>query len=154
MNIVTNVATFNGVVNTLRPDLIGNLNVLKDPNKWFDNTVCDPRIAGSCTASSVFALPVAADGTFHFGNLPRNAVYGPGFRNVDLSITKNTPMGGKMRTQLRLEVFNLFNTANYGQPGRIVTVGSTSLGVITNTRFPTGDSGSARQVQFAAKVLF
>ena len=154
LNIVTNVATFNGVVNTLRPDLIGNLNVLKDPNKWFDNTVCDPRIAGSCTASSVFALPVAADGTFHFGNLPRNAVYGPGFRNVDLSITKNTPMGGKMRTQLRLEVFNLFNTANYGQPGRIVTVGSTSLGVITNTRFPTGDSGSARQVQFAAKVLF
>ena len=86
--------------------------------------------------------------------MPRNAVYGPGFRNVDLSITKNTPMGGKMRTQLRLEVFNLFNTANYGQPGRIVTVGSTSLGVITNTRFPTGDSGSARQVQFAAKVLF
>ena len=154
LNIVTNVATFNGVVNTLRPDLIGNLNVLKDPNKWFDNAVCDPRIAGSCTASSVFALPVAADGTFHFGNLPRNAVYGPGFRNVDLSITKNTPMGGKMRTQLRLEVFNLFNTANYGQPGRIVTVGSTSLGVITNTRFPTGDSGSARQVQFAAKVLF
>ena len=154
LNIVTNVATFNGVVNTLRPDLIGNLNVLKDPNKWFDNTVCDPRIAGSCTASSVFALPVAADGTFHFGNLPRNAVYGPGFRNVDLSITKNTPMGGKMRTQLRLEVFNLFNTANYGQPGRIVTVGSTSLGVITNTRFPTGDSGSARQIQFAAKVLF
>jgi hypothetical protein len=152
--IFTNIGTFNGVVNTLRPDLIGTLKVNKDPNKWFDNTVCDPRIAGSCTAGTVFALPVSPDGTFHFGNLPRNAVYGPGFRNVDLSITKNTPMGGKMRTQLRIEVFNLFNTANYGQPGRIVTVGSTSLGVITNTRFPTGDSGSARQVQFAAKVLF
>ena len=142
------------MVNTLRPDLIGKLNVVGDPNKWFDNTVCDPRIAGSCTASSVFALPVSPDGTFHFGNLPRNSVYGPGFRNVDLSITKNTPMAGKMRTQLRIEIFNLFNTANYGQPTRIATVGSTSFGVITNTRFPTGDSGSARQVQFAAKVLF
>ena len=154
LNIVTNISTFNGVVNTLRPDLIGKLNVVGDPNKWFDNTVCDPRIAGSCTASSVFALPVSPDGTFHFGNLPRNSVYGPGFRNVDLSITKNTPMAGKMRTQLRIEIFNLFNTANYGQPTRIATVGSTSFGVITNTRFPTGDSGSARQVQFAAKVLF
>jgi len=35
-----------------------------------------------------------------------------------------------------------------------VTVGSTSFGVISNTRFPTGDSGSARQIQFAAKFLF
>jgi len=82
------------------------------------------------------------------------AVYGPGFRNVDLSITKNTPIGGTRRVQLRVEIFNLFNTANYGQPGRILTVPSTSFGVITNTRFPTGDSGSARQVQFAAKYLF
>jgi len=154
LNIVTNIPTFNGVVNTLRPDLIGKLNDIGDPNKWFDNTVCDPRIAGSCTASSVFALPVSADGTFHFGNLPRNAVLGPGFRNVDLSITKNTPVNGRQRVQLRIEIFNLFNTANYGQPGRIATVGSTSFGVITNTRFPTGDSGSARQVQFAAKYLF
>jgi len=73
---------------------------------------------------------------------------------VDLSITKNTPMGGARRVQLRIEVFNLFNTANLGQPVRILTVPSTSFGTITNTRFPTGDSGSARQVQFAAKYLF
>jgi len=33
-------------------------------------------------------------------------------------------------------------------------VGSTSFGVITNTRFPTGDSGSSRQLQFALKLLF
>jgi hypothetical protein len=51
-------------------------------------------------------------------------------------------------------VFNLFNQANLGQPGRTATVGSTSFGVISNTRFPTGDSGSARQIQFAAKILF
>ena len=154
VNLVTNVTTFNGVVNTLRPDLIGTLNVVGDPTRWFDNAACDPRITGSCTASSVFAIPVSPDGTFHFGNLPRNAVYGPGFRNVDLSITKNTPIGGTRRMQLRIEIFNLFNTTNYGQPGRILSVPSTSFGVITNTRFPTGDSGSARQVQFAAKYLF
>jgi hypothetical protein len=55
---------------------------------------------------------------------------------------------------MRVETFYLFNTANFGQPGRIATAGSTSFGVITNTRFPTGDSGSSRQVQFAAKFLF
>ena len=35
-----------------------------------------------------------------------------------------------------------------------VAPGGTSFGVITQTRLPTGDSGSARQIQFAAKVLF
>jgi hypothetical protein len=55
---------------------------------------------------------------------------------------------------LRVEVFNLFNVANLGQPGRTALVGSTAFGVIPNTRFPTGDSGSSRQVQFAAKFLF
>ncbi len=67
---------------------------------------------------------------------------------------KRTPIGGGASIELRLEAFNLFNQANFGQPGRIATVGSTSFGVITNTRFPTGDSGSARQIQFAVKALF
>jgi len=90
----------------------------------------------------------------HFGNLGRNPIYGPGFGNTDFSIIKNVKMQGSARAQLRVEVFNLFNKANLGQPGRIAAVGSTSFGVISNTRFPTGDSGSARQIQFAAKFLF
>jgi hypothetical protein len=154
ISVVTNSGAFTGLGNTVRPDMIGQLRVLRDPNQWFSNGLCDPSIVGSCTSSSVFALPVSAAGAFHFGNLPRNAVYGPGFGTSDLSLVKNTPLSGSARLQLRVEVFNLFNRANFGQPGRIATVGSTSFGVITNTRFPTGDSGSSRQVQFAAKILF
>ena len=102
----------------------------------------------------MFALPYNAAGVAHFGNLGRNAIYGPGFGNTDFSVIKNVKLQGSARVQLRVEVFNLFNQANLGQPGRTATVGSTSFGVISNTRFPTGDSGSARQVQFAAKFLF
>jgi hypothetical protein len=157
LNVITNINTFTGVA-SLRPDLVGDPAVLGGAAQWFNSTVCDPRIAapaaGSCNASSVFALPVSANGVFHFGNLPRNSILGPGFSNVDLSLIKNVKFGGSARVQLRVEVFNLFNSANLGQPGRIATVGSTSFGVITNTRFPTGDSGSSRQVQFAAKFLF
>jgi hypothetical protein len=116
--------------------------------------VCDPRIAGSCTSSSIFALPYNAAGVAHFGSLGRNLVYGPGFGNTDFSVIKNIALVGSTRAQLRLEIFNMFNQANLGQPGRTATVGSTSFGVISNTRFPTGDSGSARQVQFAVKFLF
>jgi flagellin-like hook-associated protein FlgL len=159
INIVTNslansFPTFNGVNNTLRPDLVGNPSIIGSPSQWFSNTVCDPRVAGSCTSSSVFALPVSASGVPHFGNLGRNAVYGPGFRNTDLSVIKNLALAGNARLQLRVEAFNVFNQTNLGQPGRVVAIASSSFGVITNTRFPTGDSGSARQVQFAIKALF
>ena len=78
----------------------------------------------------------------------------PGFGNTDFSIIKNLKLAGSSRAQFRVEIFNLFNQANLGQPGRTATVGSTSFGVISNTRFPTGDSGSSRQIQFAAKFLF
>jgi hypothetical protein len=53
-----------------------------------------------------------------------------------------------------VEAFNVFNQANFGQPGRVAATPSSTFGVITNTRFPTGDSGSARQLQFAIKALF
>jgi hypothetical protein len=157
VNVITSITTFNGVANTLRPDLIGNPSIVGSVGQWFNNSVCDPRIAsgaGACVPGTVFALPYSPDGSLHFGSLGRNAIYGPGFSNTDLSIVKNVTLAGTARLQLRAEAFNLFNQANFGQPGRVAQVATTSFGVITNTRFPTGDSGSARQVQFAAKVLF
>ena len=102
----------------------------------------------------MFALPVSAAGVFHFGSMGRNALIGPAFYNTDFSVIKNIDTTHGTRAQLRVEVFNLFNVANFGQPGRIATVGSAAFGVITNTRFPTGDSGSSRQLQFAVKLMF
>ncbi len=152
VNIITNIGTFTGVT-SLRPDLVGNLETLGDVNQWFSNTVCDPRIAGSCTSSSVFALPVSSSGVFHFGNFGRNVVIGPAFFNTDLSITKRTAVG-PTTIEARVEAFNLLGNKNFGQPGRTALVGSTAFGVITNTRFAPGDSGSSRQVQLALKLLF
>ena len=166
LNVVTNITTITGTA-TVRPDLIGALPAITptpvlDPvtgavtsYTWFaGNTVCDPRVAGSCTSSSVFALPYSPAGVAHFGSMPRNVIYGPGFGDTDFSLIKNVTLKGSARIQLRVEVFNLFNQANLGQPGRTATVGSTSFGLISNTRFPTGDSGSARQTQFAVKIMF
>ena len=132
---------------------MGTIEVFGRPEQWYSTAVCDPRIAGSCTSSSVYALPVA--GGNHFGNLARNSVTGPGFYNTDLSIIKKTRVGGTT-VEFRAEAYNVFNHPNFGFPlaARTATVGSTSFGVITNTRLPTGDSGSARQIQFAMKLLF
>jgi hypothetical protein len=107
-------------------------------------------------------LPVAfinGKTIYHFGSMGRNAIIGPSFNDADLSLIKRTKIGERQMIEFRWEVFDIFNHANFGQPGpgvsgRTAQVGSTAFGVITNTRFPTGDSGSSRQMQFALKYKF
>jgi len=81
---------------------------------------------------------------------------------VDFSVIKNTKITERLTAEFRAEFFDFLNHANLGQPN---TPGFTSMviqtppaatnaGYITNTRFPTGDSGSARQIQFAVKFKF
>ena len=84
----------------------------------------------------------------------RNVIIGPRFNNTDVSLIKRTTFGENKVLEFRWEVFDVFNHANFGQPGRTAQVGSTTFGVIANTRFPTGDSGSSRQMQFALKFKF
>ena len=100
------------------------------------------------------ALGASGQNVYHFGSLGRNVIIGPGFNNLDFSVIKNTSLNETVRVQFRAEFFDLFNHANLGQPGRVAQVGSATFGLITNTRFPTGDSGSSRQIQFALKLLF
>jgi hypothetical protein len=119
--------------------------------QWFaSNSVCDPTV--SCTAGAQFALPTA--GGVHFGNMGRNSVTGPDFKNLDFSITKVTKITERVSHEFRFESFDIFNHPNFGNPGLTAQVGSTSFGVIRSTRFPTGDSGSARQLQFGMKLIF
>ena len=87
-----------------------------------------------------------------FGNLGRNVVIGPGFYNIDFSILKNTRLSDRISAQFRVELFDLLNHPNFGQPGNVV--GTPIFGHITSTRFPTGESGSSRQVQLGVKLVF
>ena len=132
VNIVTTNSTVNGVSNTLRPDVEGPVTVFGEVDGWFDT-------------SAFVAVP-------RFGNLGRNVVVGPSFNNTDVSLIKNTTIREDVRLQFRAEVFDVFNHANFGRPGN--TVGSPLFGRITSTRFPTGESGSSRQIQFAVKFGF
>jgi hypothetical protein len=48
-----------------------------------------------------------------YGTLRRNQVYGPGFKDVDLGISKSFSIREQMKLQVKAEMFNLFNTINY-----------------------------------------
>ena len=148
---------------TLRPDIGGPITISETAAatgigvQYFPNLVCDPRPGGSCPSGAGVILPVAfinGKTIYHFGSMGRNVLIGPGFSNSDVSLIKRTKIGEDKLIEFRWEVFDVFNHANFGQPGRTAQVGSTAFGVITNTRFPTGDSGSSRQMQFALKFKF
>jgi hypothetical protein len=132
VNIITTNPTVNGVANTLRPDVTGPVNITGSVDRWFDTS---PFVAVN-----------------RFGSLGRNVIIGPGFNNADFSVLKDTKLSERLRLQFRAEIFDVFNHPSFGQPGRVV--GTPAFGRITNTRFPTGDSGSSRQIQFAIKALF
>jgi outer membrane receptor protein involved in Fe transport len=152
----TNINNLTGVA-SIRPDTIAPVRMIRDVNQWFTNGVCDPTDPANCPAGSTFAIPVNfVNGArvLHFGNLGRNSITGPAFHNVDFSVLKNTRITETIRTQFRGEIFDIFNHANFGNPGLVATPGSTTFGVIRQTRFPTGESGSSRQVQFTLKVIF
>jgi len=132
VNIVTTNSTITGMPNTLRPDVTGPITIIGSPDRWFNTP--------GLTAVS------------RFGNLGRNVVIGPGFNNTDLSLMKNMELREKIWLQFRAEFFDLFNHANFGQPGNVV--GTPSFGRIANTRFPTGESGSSRQLQLGIRLGF
>jgi hypothetical protein len=133
-NIVVASPAINGVANTVRPNLAGTPVVTNNPlGNWFVNP-------------NVFVAPPAGS----FGTVGRNSFVGPGFEDVDLALIKNTKVTERMNVQFRADAFDLLNHPNYGQPSG--TVGS--VGVIQSTRFPTGDSGSSRQLQMALKLQF
>jgi hypothetical protein len=150
INVITNNSAYTGVA-TLRPDILGavdtGLRPAPDGNVlWFP---AFSGCTGTPTAGCLFLAPTPA----HFGNLGRNAIIGPGFQNLDFSLIKTTKLTERVRAQFRADGFDVFNHPNFGQPNRVVSTSAT-FGEITSTRFPTGDSGSSRQIQLALKLIF
>ncbi len=68
------------------------------------------------------------------GNAGRNLFHGPGINNTDLSFYKDTTITEKTKLQLRVDLFNAFNHAQFSNPSG--NVNSSLFGRITTTRIP------------------
>jgi hypothetical protein len=113
-----------------RPDQLRDPNLPngeQSPDRWFD--------------ADAFALPAP----FTFGSARRNSVLGPGFFNVDLALAKTWNVAGSSVLELRWEVFNLLNRANFDLPNRIF--GTPNFGRIFSAKSP-------REMQFGVRLGF
>ncbi|MEP7037339.1 MAG: carboxypeptidase regulatory-like domain-containing protein [Acidobacteriota bacterium] len=129
---------------------------------------------------AAFAAP--APGTF--GDLQRNALRGPNFRQLDLVLAKRFRFNERMNIEFRTEVFNIFNITNFASPssrlnqalpsiaynatGNFYTIGGglqpgqaftqsaagSTFGLLRSTVERSVGLGTNRQIQFAFRFNF
>jgi len=139
-----------GAGGTDRPDQIGTADFSTS------RAVREDYFGLGAANASLFSVPVnVAGGTGpnrgRFGTLGRNTFRGPGFRNADVALIKDTPIGKRGAAELgtlqfRAEFFNLFNFVNFGLPASTVT--GPGFGMINHT------AGTSRQIQFSLKLIY
>ena len=91
------------------------------------------------------------------GNSGRNILEGPGFATVDLSAIKTQALSGGTSVQLRFEVFNLLNRANFDMPFN--DPDGQAIFDETGGKIPTAGrifetSSEAREAQIAVRFIF
>jgi hypothetical protein len=153
LNVVT-ASTYSGsttaALGQIRPTLLARPSV--GVHKALSNFNIPYIVGTSCasaTPSCNFLTP-----SIGFGTMQRNSITGPGFSDTDVSLQKTTKIAESVNFILRMDAFDVFNQANFGNPVLTAAPTSTTFGQITSTRGAIGDAGSSRQLQFAAKVQF
>ncbi len=117
-----------------RPKVVGTVKEYSNPrtspnNDWFNPSAYSPENYGT------------------LGNAGRNVPYhGPGINDFDMSFWKDTTFAEHATLQLRLDMFNVWNHANFANPSGNVISGT--FGQILNT------TGTGRILQLSAHVTF
>src|SRR4029078_7165386 len=114
--------------NVRRPDFVSGVNPYQDA----DRLVLNP---------AAFTTP--APGTF--GNVPRNALRGPNFNQLDLILNKRFRFNESTNLEFRTEIFNIFNHTNFDIPGSRLNLALPSVaqtgGVYTVSSSNVGQPG-------------
>ena len=134
--------------NNQRPDAVAGQNPVLNSHRcrlcaggtvaeWFNTaafTANGPGVAGGIG-------PGGAD-----GNVGRNSLFGPGFRDVDLGLFRNIKFERGMVFQLRGEATNVFNLVSLSNP--TASLASGNYGKITSA------AGTQRIIQVGGRLTF
>ncbi len=128
--------------------------------------VADP---GQLSFYGCFAGPgwvITPPNNGQFGNMGRNIVSGPGYLDLDFSLSKTFTFGERAKLELRGEFFNILNHPNFAGVDTNLSDGFSSNGQFNGTvgqAFYTPDvaasnpvigSGGSRHIQLGAKIIW
>lgn len=114
--------------NVRRPDLVSGVSPYLNNDRNFLNP-------------AAFAIP--EPGTF--GDLSRNALSGPTFRQLDLILAKRFRFTETMNFEFRTEFFNILNTTNFANPSATLSNALPSLSFNTGTGAYTASTSNVVQ---------
>jgi hypothetical protein len=89
-----------------------------------------------------------------YGNSGRNILTGPGFANTNLAVLRDFPIKERLRLQFRSEFFNLFNQVRFGSTNTTGGANDPDNTVTSATFGRIRTAGSAREIQFALKLIW
>lgn len=97
-----------------RPDVVGP--IVYHPHQPL-NFVDVSSFAIPCTVSGISgAASDCIPGTRHFGNMGRNSLHGPSFKELNFAIYKTTALTERLNMQFRADFFNILNHPNFANP--------------------------------------
>ncbi len=144
LTTITTLQTGFAFTPTMAASNLNNAGAYQLPNR-----TCNGSLDGNWTIQRYFDTSCfVAPPQFTYGNSGLNILRGPGLSQVDFAVHKNIALWNEdSRLQLRVEGFNVLNTANFRLPN--FNIGVPAGGQITNTL-----TGFGRQIQIVAKIEF
>ncbi|WP_236657337.1 TonB-dependent receptor domain-containing protein [Acidisarcina polymorpha] len=138
-----NVVSSTSSAYAVRPNLVTTAQAVYAPKSSYVKT--KSALSNTLLASQV-SIPSPSQ---YFGNAGRNALAGPAFAQLDLSLHKSAQLWSESRIlEFRIEAFNVLNSTNFQYPDTTVTDGA-SFGTYT-----ASNAYPSRQVQVALRLSF
>jgi hypothetical protein len=117
---------------------------------WFPNQVGDPKSGGGSIKhwfnTAAYASPTA--GTF--GNMKRNSVYGPGVKQMNMSIRKSFKIYERVSFDFSANATNALNHPSFANPDAVIDP-SAGTGHVAKI---TGTTVGGRNVELVGKIRF
>jgi Carboxypeptidase regulatory-like domain/TonB dependent receptor len=132
------------------------VNLIANPYAGISHKFFPATSTASATEQWVNPAAFASPANGQLGTMPRNALYGPGYTDADLSVFKTTHITERISLQLRGEVFNAFNNKNFAPPNNTIGGGFGELySTIGNFWGAPGvGPGEPLNAQLGGKIIF
>jgi hypothetical protein len=117
-------------------------------NDWYPNRIASGGVPNPSISewfnTAVFVEPAP----FTFGDSGRNILFGPSYKDLDLSLSKSFPirkLGEGAKFEIRADGTDFLNNPNFGEPN--TSIGTAGAGIIST-------ANTYRQFQLGARLTF